>query len=118
MVSISFCSKRYLYEASLSEYRTASRRLGEEVIDEDPYTLFSRRNSPVFDIISKLLGELPIVCIFIFFLQLFKSNFKNSFILGILRLFRTGLSYQIFPGFHCHLSTVIRDFPLVTRNCF
>ena len=49
-------------EASFSEYRTASRRLGE-VADEHPYILFSRRNSPDFFVISKLLGELPIVCL-------------------------------------------------------
>ena len=63
MVSISFCFKtrRCLCEASLSEYETASKRLGE-VIDEYPYKLYSRRDSPTFDIISELLGELPIVC--------------------------------------------------------
>jgi hypothetical protein len=47
-------------EASFSEYTAASKRLGE-VTDDDPYTLYSQRNSPVFDIISKLLGDLPTV---------------------------------------------------------
>ena len=76
MVSISFCFKRCLYKASFSEYRTASKRLGE-VLDEHPYILYSRRNSPVFDIISKLLGELPLVCPYPFLL-LFRSNFESS----------------------------------------
>ena len=66
MVSISFCSKRYLYEGSLSEYEATSRRLRDsEALDEDPYVLYSKRNSPVFDIISKFLGELPMVCSFL-----------------------------------------------------
>ena len=65
MVSISFCFKICLNEVSLSEYRCASKRLGEE-LDEHPCVIYSRRNSPVFDIISKLLGELPIVRSFFF----------------------------------------------------
>ena len=63
--------KKCLYEVSLSEYRTASRRLGE-VPDDRPFKLYSRRNSSVFIIISKLLGELPIVCSLPPFFLLFK----------------------------------------------
>ena len=66
-----FCLKG-ASEASLSEYGAASRRLGE-VVDEHPYILFSRRNSPVFDIISKLLGELPIVCSLLLFFAAFQT---------------------------------------------
>ena len=61
MVSISFCFKRCLYETSLSEYRTASKRLGD-VSDDLPDRLYTQRESPFFDSTSKLLGELPIVC--------------------------------------------------------
>ena len=53
-------------EASMSEYRAASKSLGE-VDDEHPYVLYFRRDSPVFDIISKLLGELPLVCSLLLF---------------------------------------------------
>ena len=76
----------------LSGYGTASKRLGD-VVDENPYTLYSRRNSPVFDIISKLLqvGELPLVCSL---LPFFTENF---FILGILCLFRVWLILPNFP---------------------
>jgi hypothetical protein len=77
-LSILFCNKFCLYEASLLEYETASKRLGT-VPDEDPDVLYSRRNSPIFNIISKLLGELPLVCTLPPFLQLSKSNFENSF---------------------------------------
>ena len=46
-----------------SEYETTSRRLGDsEVLDEDLEVLYSQRSSPIFDIVSKLLGELPLVC--------------------------------------------------------
>ena len=66
----SFLFQWCLYEIPLSEYRSASKRLGD-ARDEDPYTLYSRRSSPVFDIISRLLGELPIVCSLLYsFLQL------------------------------------------------
>ena len=57
MVSISFCFKRCVYEVSLSGYGTASKRLGEVLM-----TTLLPIFSPVFDIISKLLDELPIVC--------------------------------------------------------
>ena len=70
----------------LSEYGAASKRLGE-VFGEHP-TSYILKGTPVVDIISKQLGELPIVCSLLPFLQLFKSNFENFFILGILRLFR------------------------------
>ena len=72
MVSVPFCFKQYLNEVSLSEYRTASKRLGE-VLDDDPYTLYTRRNSPVFDIINNLLGELPIVCLLLPFFYSFSN---------------------------------------------
>ena len=73
-------------EAFSLEYKTASERLGD-VLDEPPYILYSRRNSPVFEIISKFFVNLPLVCLL---LPFFESNFENSFVLGILRLFRTG----------------------------
>ena len=60
MVSISFRLKD-VYETLLSEYRTVYKRLGD-ASDDLPYVQYTRRESSVFDIISKLLGELPIVC--------------------------------------------------------
>ena len=109
--------KRCLCKPSFSEYGTACGRLGE-VTDEHPYILFSRRNSPFFDVISKLLGELPIVCSLLPFFYSFSNLTLNSFILGILRLLRIGLSFQTFTGFYCNPSTIIRNFPLVTGNYF
>lgn len=76
----SYLFQQCLYETSITEYRTASKRLGD-VLDEDPYTLYSRRSSPVFDIISRLLGELPMVCSqVLFFTTAFIFNFGNFFI--------------------------------------
>ena len=89
MVGISFCFRRRLYEASLSEYRTASKRLGE-VSDDDPDTLYSRRNSPVFDVLSKLLGELPMVFITTLFQSFSNLTLRVPLFLGILCLYRTG----------------------------
>ena len=59
------------FEVFLSEYRTASERLGK-VLDEPPYVLYSRRNSPVFDIISNFLGKLPLVCLLLSFFTAFQ----------------------------------------------
>jgi hypothetical protein len=39
---------------------TASKRLGD-VREDRPYILYSNRKSPVFKIITSLLGDLPIV---------------------------------------------------------
>ena len=69
MVRTSFYFKWCLYEASLLEYRTASKRLGN-VLDDGPYTLY-RRNSPAFGFIRKNLGKLPIVCSLILFFTAF-----------------------------------------------
>ena len=114
--SVSYSAINVASMKRLSEYETASKRLGE-VPDDYPDVLYTRRNSPVFDIMSNLLGELPLVCSLPFFYN-FPNLILNSFILGILRLFRTGLSYQAFLGFYCHHSTIIKDSQLVTRSYF
>ncbi|KAF8803164.1 P-loop containing nucleoside triphosphate hydrolase protein [Phlegmacium glaucopus] len=49
-----------LGEWIIKEYGITSKRLGE-VSDDHPIILYSRRSSPVFEIISKMLGDLPTV---------------------------------------------------------
>jgi hypothetical protein len=52
-----------LHDASdgcFSEYATASKRLGDTRTD-NPYMLYSLRESPAFGVINGFLGDLPIV---------------------------------------------------------
>ena len=67
----------------LSEYGTASKRLGE-VADEHPYMLYVRRNSSVFAITSKLLGELPLVCsLLLFFYNILNLTMRIPLLLKV-----------------------------------